>query len=299
MIQHKMPRRIWGKTGCSIPVIPLGTAGFGSVHGLVSEESAFELMKRAVDLGIDHFDGAPCYGDSMKKLAKAFHDGVVRRGDIILDTKVCCHNEEQCRMGADKALESVERQLEILGIDSFDAVLVHDPTNIDPILAPGGVLDGLERAKARGLTRWIGFGMGPLEYHIKAIESGRTDILLTYGKYNLLNQEAAREVLPAAHKAGIGVLSAWSIYMGLLTGADLSDRNMNDPYTARAVRMRSWCIENNVSLLELAIHFCLREQRINGNPIAPKTVPELEANISAVNAVVDDDLIGRFPAMKF
>ena len=58
------PRRRWGKTELSIPVIPFGTQGFGGHFGPVDDEEAMGLMRRAVDLGVNHFDCARCYGDS-------------------------------------------------------------------------------------------------------------------------------------------------------------------------------------------------------------------------------------------
>ncbi|MCE2449123.1 MAG: aldo/keto reductase [Candidatus Latescibacteria bacterium] len=58
------PRRRWGKTELSIPVVPFGTQGFGGHFGPVDDQEAMALMRRAVDLGVNHFDCARCYGDS-------------------------------------------------------------------------------------------------------------------------------------------------------------------------------------------------------------------------------------------
>ena len=63
------PRRRWGKTELSIPVIPFGTQGFGDNFGPVTDAEAMALVRRAVDLGVNHFDCARCYGNSLGKLA--------------------------------------------------------------------------------------------------------------------------------------------------------------------------------------------------------------------------------------
>ena len=68
------PRRRWGKTELSIPVIPFGTQGFGGHFGPVDDEQAMALMRRAVDLGVNHFDCARCYGDSLHKLGRAIKE---------------------------------------------------------------------------------------------------------------------------------------------------------------------------------------------------------------------------------
>ena len=65
------PRRRWGKTELSIPVTPFGTQGFGGHFGPVNDEEAMALMRRAVDLGVNHFDCARCYGDSLHKLGSS------------------------------------------------------------------------------------------------------------------------------------------------------------------------------------------------------------------------------------
>ena len=65
------PQRRWGKTELSIPVIPFGTQGFGDNFGPVRNEEALDLIRRAVDMGVNHFDCARCYGNSLGKLGLA------------------------------------------------------------------------------------------------------------------------------------------------------------------------------------------------------------------------------------
>ena len=57
-----VPRRRWGRSELSIPVIPFGTQGFGNMFGPVAEQEATRLVRRAIELGVDHFDCARCYG---------------------------------------------------------------------------------------------------------------------------------------------------------------------------------------------------------------------------------------------
>ena len=69
--KNACPHRRWGKTELSIPVIPFGTQGFGDNFGPVTDDEAMALMRRAVDLGVNHFDCARCYGNSLGKLGRA------------------------------------------------------------------------------------------------------------------------------------------------------------------------------------------------------------------------------------
>ncbi len=300
------PRRRWGKTELSIPVIPFGTQGFGNHFGFVSDEDACALMRHAISLGVNHFDSARCYGDSLRKVGVALKQGVIKRDEIILGGRVCCHSAAQWGgygqgdpdYTAEHVLVDVADQLEILGTDHFDMLFVHDPPTIEPTLAPGGTLEGLERAKERGWTNFIGYGMHPHASHLAVIETGRTDALLTFNDYNLLRQSAAEDILPAAAAKDMGVLNGWSIMRGWLTGKPVESFAPRDKWVEdhhRAERMRLWFEERGVNMLEFTLQFCLREKRIHGNPLGNLNTEQLEWNVAAVQAPpLPDDLFTAF-----
>ncbi len=72
----QIPRRRWGKTNLSIPIVPFGTQGFGNNFGPVTDDEAAALIRHAVDIGVNHFDCARCYGDSLRKLGVAIKPNV-------------------------------------------------------------------------------------------------------------------------------------------------------------------------------------------------------------------------------
>jgi D-threo-aldose 1-dehydrogenase len=288
------PRRRWGKSGIAIPVIPFGTQGFGDHFGVVTEDEAMGLIRRAVDLGVNHFDCARCYGNSLGKLGLAIKQGVVRRDEITISGRICCHSaakwggygEGDPDYSAERAAADAYNQLEILGTTFFDALFIHDPKAIEPSLSPGGTLDGIRKLKAEGVTRNVGYGMWPPEFHLKAIREGDVDVLLTFDRYNLLGQGAAQDIIPAATEKDVGILNGWSIKRGLLTGTPVDrivPREKWKPGSEpeRAEKMRLWCSERGISLLQLALQFCLREERIHGNPLGNLNIQQLEANVSA------------------
>lgn len=306
-ISASCPRRRWGKTELSIPVVPFGTQGFGNNFGPVSDDEAKRLIRHAVDLGVNHFDCARCYGDSLRKLGAAIQDGVVRRDEIIISGRVCCHSGNLWGGYGDgepdysmvRVLADVEDQLAILGVRRFDVLFLHDPPAIEPTLAPGGALAGLEEARSRGWVDWIGYGMNPHDFHMAVIDSGRTDAMLCFSDYNLLRQSAADRVLPAAADADLGVLNGWSIMRGWLTGTPLEQIAPQDQWNQdqqRAESMRLWCETHDASLLALALQFCLREQRIHGNPVGSLNAAQLEANVAAAACQIEDDVIEAFRA---
>ena len=126
MSQQQVPHRTWGKTGLSIPVIPFGTQGFGDKFGPVTDEEACALIRHAVDRGVNHFDCARCYGNSVRKLGVAIKQGVVQRDEIIISGRLCCHSgaewggygEGRADYSKTRVLADIEDQLNILGIEN-------------------------------------------------------------------------------------------------------------------------------------------------------------------------------------
>jgi aryl-alcohol dehydrogenase-like predicted oxidoreductase len=295
-----------------IPVIPFGTQGFGNMFGLVAEEEATRLVARAIELGVNHFDCARCYGDSLRKLGPALRG--VDRSSVIVSARVCLHQDRGDALYPERARQpsswlpeataelverDVEEQLEFLGIDYFDAVLLHDPPSMEECLKPHGALAGALRLKSRGLARNVGFGMRPHDFHRQAIDTGDVDILLCFNDYNLLRQTAADGVLAHAAPHDVGVLNGFSIVRGILTGADVDAAAArghwsNSEDIDRARRMRHWCLDRNISLLALALQFCLREGRIHGNPLGSQNVAELEANVRAVTETLPESVFAEF-----
>jgi len=306
MAALKLPRRRLGRTELDIPVVPFGTLGFSNSFGFVSDEDAVGLIRHALSLGANHFDCSRCYGDSMRKLGLALLE--IPREEVIITGRLCCHSDApwggyhgtgEADYSAERAVRDVEDQLELLGTDYFDGVMIHDPNRIEPTLARDGSLAGLLQLKARGLVRNVGYGMEPHDFHLQAIATGEVDLLLCFNDYNLVRQTAADTILPAAAAADVGVLNAWSILRGLLTGADIDEvntqrrfRGNNDPEAARAYW--NWCREEQIDLLQLAIQFCLREKRIHGNPIGSLNVDQLEANIRAASTPLDENVWTSF-----
>jgi len=301
-----VPRRRWGKSNISIPVIPFGTQGFGNHFGPVADAAAIDLIHRAIELGVNHFDCARCYGDSLGKLALGLRG--VPRERYTVSGRLCLHRnrggfQQELEPTADDARRDVEDQLKVLGIDYFDAVLVHDPSEMAPVLATRGALQGLLKLKQEGLVRNTGFGMRPHDFHRQALATGLVDVMLTFSDFNLLRQEAAQPdgILGEAARYDVGVLNGFSIVRGILTGAEVDEAARkggwkNEEDIARAKRMRRWAITRGVSLLQIALQFCLADERVHGNPLGNQNTQDLEQNVAAVSTPLPAGVLDEFMA---
>ena len=301
-----VPRRRWGRSNLSIPVIPFGTQGFGNNFGAVADQEAVALIHHAIGLGVNHFDCARCYGDSLRKLGLGLRN--VPRETVIVSGRLCLHQkrselQQPLEPTAADAERDVEAQLERLGIDYFDAVLIHDPQLMEPVLGAGGALEGLLRLKEQGTVRNVGFGMRPHAFHKQALATNAVDVMLTFSDFNLLRQSAAEAdgILEAAARQDVGVLNGFSIMRGILTGADVDEAARkggwkNEEDIARARCMRQWAMERGISLLAIALHYCLREARIHGNPLGNQNVNDLQMNVAAVSTPLPAGVLDDFVA---
>ena len=129
------------------------------------------------------------------------------------------------------------------------------------------------------------------------IETGRTEVLLTFSDYNLLRQSAAKDILPSAAEKDMGVINGWSIMRGWLTGAPVESFIPREKWKEdhiRADRMRIWCMERDMNMLDLTLQFCLQEHRIHGHPIGNLNIEQLKKNIAATQTTLSDDVFEAF-----
>ena len=98
-------------------------------------------------------------------------------------------------------------------------------------------------------------------------------------------------------------MNGWSILRGLLTGVDIDEaresglyRDEEDVEASREIW--KWCQREKIELLQLALQFCIREDRIHGNPIGSLNKIQLEANILAASRPVEEAVWKKFD-LKF
>ena len=88
-----------------------------------------------------------------------------RREDLILSTKLSVYDSNPNAFSYDGAMFGLEQSLKRLRTDYLDVFLVHDPTDLTPVLAGRGALAALLEAKEEGTIRAIGLGCRPHEFH--------------------------------------------------------------------------------------------------------------------------------------
>ena len=149
---ESIPRRPFGRTGETVSALGLGGFHLGEI-GI--EREATSIVHRAIDAGITFMDNAWEYNDGVSetRMGKALANGW--RQKVFLMTKVCTHGRD-----AKTAMRMLEESLRRLKTDYLDLWQVHEVAywgDPERHFAKGGVIEALDRAKAKGLVRFVGF----------------------------------------------------------------------------------------------------------------------------------------------
>jgi aryl-alcohol dehydrogenase-like predicted oxidoreductase len=298
-----LPQQRLGRTGHVIPAIGLGGVGIGGFYGgEVSDRTAIETVQYGVAQGITYVDTSPLYHESERRLGLALEDGL--REQIVLSTKTGTHPERRGDYSWDGTMWSVENSLRLLKTDRIDILLVHDPAEIEPVFAPRGALEALEALKQQGVIGAIGLGQRRHDFHRRAIESGRFDVILTYNDYHPVRTTAADGLLQLAAQHGVGVLNGSPLAHGLLIGEDPD--HMSEAVRSRVAerelaatrRFNNWCRERGVPMIAVVLQFCLRQPLIHCTLSGAKNRAELEQNLRAATMPLPPALWDELAALR-
>jgi 2,5-diketo-D-gluconate reductase B len=126
--------------GTEVPAVGVGT-------WQMDEETAYESVSTALDLGYRHVDTAQAY-DNERGVGRAIADADVDREELFLTTKV-----QPSHRTVEAILTSVVESLGRLGVERVDLLLIHGP---HPLADLRSVMRGLSLARDHGFTRHVG-----------------------------------------------------------------------------------------------------------------------------------------------
>lgn len=126
-----------------------------------TRQEASEIVKAALDVGIDYFDTADCYHDGLcsTMLGQALKDCGVKREDIGIQTKFGIFRDKESgrvtRYDFSKKhlLEAMEQELENLQTDYVDFVLLHRP---DTLVELDQLAEAFNELQSSGRVRHFG-----------------------------------------------------------------------------------------------------------------------------------------------
>jgi aryl-alcohol dehydrogenase-like predicted oxidoreductase len=295
--------------------VGLGCNNFGM---RIDEDAAAEVVRAALDAGIDFFDTADVYGGTRSEefLGRALA-AAGRRDDVVVATKFGSSlGEGRGGAGASWVAQACEDSLRRLGTDRIDLYQLHQPDPAVPIEETLGALDELVRA---GKVREIGNSNFTAAQIDEAAETsaarGWSRFVTAQNHYSLLERGPQAEVVPACERQGLLMLPYFPLASGLLTGKYRRDQapppgtRLSLMPAARADRvltarnfdlvesLAAWASEQGHTILDLAVAW-LAAQPAMGPIIAGATsAAQVRANAAAARWDLTDDALDEVDAI--
>ena len=308
-----MDYRPLGRTGVQVSKLCLGTMMFGA-WGNTDHDDSIRIIHRALDAGVNFVDTADVYsaGESEEIVGKALRG---RRDDVVLATKFFMPmGEDPNRRGGSRRwiVQSVEDSLHRLGTDWIDLYQVHRPSpDIDVEETLGALTDLVQQGK----VRYIGSSSYSASQIVEAQWTARERNLQRFRTeqppYSLLTRGIELDVLPAAHRHGMGILTYSPLGGGWLSGSWSADSSPTSParqrLTARfdmsmpenqrkleAVQQLAMVADDaDVSMIELAIAFAVNHPAVTSAIAGPRTMQQLDSQLPAADVVLDPATLDR------
>lgn len=214
-----MQYRRFGKTDWQVSEIGLGGSWFYGrpEWGPKPVSYGVGIVERALALGINYFDTAPLYGQgqSEKVLGHALK-GVTQ--PYYLATKVGYY-PEPFDYTRDTVLRGFEASLKRLQRDRVDLVQIHESEQAgwEGVFGPGRTLEALLELREQGLATHIGLTGSDLDLMARIMkETDDFASVISFLKYDMLVQEAKRELVPVAVERDVAVILGSPLHHGLL-----------------------------------------------------------------------------------
>jgi len=204
----RLPRRRLGKTDLMVAVI-----GFGGIPiQRAAKEEAIATVQRAHDLGVNFFDTARGYTTSEAHIGEALEGR-----DYIVATKSGEREASTIQRDVDRSLASLRREQ----IDLYQFHGANDDEQLDRILARGGALEGLLRAREEGKIAHIGITGHRRETLIRAVRECE-EITTVQVPFNLVENEIVHTLVPLCSERDLGVIAMKPVGGGNFTNASLA-----------------------------------------------------------------------------
>ena len=227
-----MELRNLGRTDLRVSAFGLGCGNFGGIGSAPeffgqgeSEDEAFELLDRAVELGINYLDTANAYGGGRSEATigrwLATKDLTVRER-LLISSKVANPvgpDLDQSGLSRRHIFDQIDASLGRLGVDHLDMYIVHER---DPDTPLEETLDALDTLVTAGKVRFVGVSNFPAWLTTKSLWVADVNDTRRFewvqNSFNLIDQAEQAETFELCRDQGLGFTPFSPLCGGLLTG---------------------------------------------------------------------------------
>jgi len=316
-----MPYRRTGRSGLDLPAVSLGLwHNFGDD---VPFDRQREVLRRAFDLGVTHFDLAnnygPPYGSAETNFGRHLADDFrAHRDELVISSKAGWDMWPgpygQGGGGRKYVLASLDQSLARLGLDYVDIFYSH---RFDPTTPLEETAQALATAVRSGKALYVGISSYTAEDSrtmAGLLREAGTPLLIHQPSYSMLNRWIETDgLLDAAAEEGFGVIGFTALAQGLLTSRYLDgvpegsrasrdgsfDRSwLTDEMRDRLRGLNAIAEERGQTLAQLALVWALRDERVTSLVLGASSVEQLDQNVAALeNLSLTADELERIDAL--
>jgi aryl-alcohol dehydrogenase-like predicted oxidoreductase len=305
----------FGQTGLFVSELCLGTMTFGGEGavwdkiGDVKQEAADELVRTALDAGINFIDTANVYsgGQSEEILGQSLKNLGVPRDEVVIATK------GSGQMGGGQngrgntryhLIDACKASLDRLQLDHIDLYQIHGFDPATPIEETLRALDTLVQhghVRYVGVSNWAAWQIATALGMAERLNLSRFVSLQAY--YTVAGRDLERELVPMLEATGLGLM-VWSpLAGGLLSGKydregqsgegrradfDFPPVNRDRAFDVIDV-MRPIAEAKGVSVAQIALAWLLHQSAVTSVIIGAKRPDQLADNLAAVDVVLFAD----------
>lgn len=303
-----------GTTGIKVSELCLGTMTFGgkgywTAIGQLTQQAVDEIMKQAIDAGINFIDTANVYSEGLAEelTGKSIKNLGLKRDDLVIATKVRGKTGEgvnEIGLSRKHIMQQIDESLKRLNIDYIDLYQIHGYDALTPIEETIRTFDDLVRS---GKVRYIGASNVSAWQLMKALSFSQYNNLAKFvslqAYYTIAGRDLERELIPLLNDQKIGLM-VWSPLAGGFLSGKYS-RNKN-PEGARRLSfdfppinkekafdiidvMEPIAESKNVSVAQIALAWLLHQPAVTSVIIGAKNIEQLTQNLNAVNVQFTED----------
>ena len=288
-----------------LPVLSLGLwHNFGSVDDF---SVATQMVVRAFDAGICHFDLAnnygPVPGSAETNFGRILKNELASHRDEMFISSKAGHEMWPGVYGGNSSrknlIASCDQSLRRTGLEYFDVFYSHRYDGVTPVEETMGALIDLVR---QGKALYVGISNYPAEEAKRAIailrENG-TPCLIHQPRYNMFERWVERDLLKALGEEGVGCIAYSPLAQGFLTdkylngvpegsrasraGTTVGRRYITEDRVEKVRRLNDIAAGRGQSLAQMALAWVLRRPEVTSVLIGASSAAQLEDNAAALD----------------
>ncbi len=304
-----------GNTGLEVSELCMGTMTFGgkgmwTAIGTLPQEQVNELMKQAVDGGINFIDTANVYSEGLSEqmTGQAIRDLGIKRDDLVIATKVRGKmGEAPNNSGLSKKhiLQQADESLQRLNMNYIDLYQIH---GFDPAVPFEETLEALDILVKNGKVRYIGCSNLAAWQLMKSLGISAKNHLSKFvslqAYYTIAGRDLEREIVPLLLDQKIGLM-VWSpLAGGLLSGK--YNRNSESEEGGRRINfdfppvnkdkafdiidvMKTIADSKQVTVAQIALAWLLHQPAVTSVIIGANKPHQLNDNLNSVNIQLNEE----------